>query len=151
MNAKDITVQVVIGLILIVVGMVLQPALKKIWARINKPGPLSPREKGSLVEQLAYLETSLENRDHYKNHPNDLLLANFQMVFMLMILLSLAICLPLYFPFFKVFGLIFIVLALVFGVIGFVMAIQLSERNSERGRQKIIKNIADIKAKLGTK
>jgi hypothetical protein len=38
MNAKDITVQMVIGLILIVVGMVLQPMLKKVWVHLNKPG-----------------------------------------------------------------------------------------------------------------
>jgi hypothetical protein len=114
----------------------------------QQAGPLSPREKGSLVEQLGYLETTLESRDHYKNHPNDLLLAMFQIVFTVTILLTLAVCVPLYFPAFTVFGLIFILLALVFGVVGFVMAVQLSERNSESGRQKILKNIAEIKGKL---
>lgn len=148
MNAKDITVQIVIGIFLIVVGMVLQPMLKKVWVHLNKPGPLSPREKGNLVEQLAQLEATLENRDHFKNHPNDLLLLMFQLVFLETILLSLAICLPLYFPSFTAFGLIFILLALLFGAVGFAMAVQLSERKSEGGRQKIVKSIADIRAKI---
>jgi hypothetical protein len=148
MNAKDITVQIAIGVFLIVVGMVLQPMLTKMWAHINKPAPLSPRQKGSLVEQLALLETTLETRDHYKKHPNDLLLAMFQMVFMEIILLTVAICLPLYFPALIAFGVIFILVTLLFGVLGFIMAVQLSERNSESGRQKIVKSIAEIKGKL---
>jgi len=39
-------------------------------------------------------------------------------------------------------------LVIVFGVLGIIMGFQLSDRNSDRGRQKIVKSIAEIKAKL---
>jgi hypothetical protein len=65
MTAAQIAWQVVIGLFLLVVGMALQPLFKRAWGWLNRPTPLSPGDKGKLVEQIALVESELERLNHF--------------------------------------------------------------------------------------
>jgi hypothetical protein len=56
----NIVISLVVGLILIVVGAVLQPLLKRLWERVKTPSPLTPQTRGQLMGQLLVWEAELE-------------------------------------------------------------------------------------------
>jgi hypothetical protein len=78
---------------LVVVGAALQPALKRLWERINRPSPLDPQTKGGLVTSLAMAENSLERLNYLREHTKDLFLYLIQLVLATLLLSILALSL----------------------------------------------------------
>src|SRR6266496_1048058 len=83
----NVVIAVFVGLFLIVVGAVLNPLLKRMWARMNRPSPLTPQTKGQLVTNLAMYEDSLERLNYLSTDAKDLFLYLIQLV------MSLCFCL----------------------------------------------------------
>jgi hypothetical protein len=77
MTREQIIWQIVIGLFLLAVGAVLQPIFKRLWARMNRPSPLNPSEKGSPLTQITMQEQALERLNHFSTHSKDLFLYRF--------------------------------------------------------------------------
>lgn len=63
MTHEQIIWQIGIGLFLIVLGAVLVPLFKSAWAWMNRPTPLSSKDKGKLLEQITIQEHPLERLD----------------------------------------------------------------------------------------
>jgi hypothetical protein len=87
----DFVIALVVGLFLIVVGAILQPLLKRLWERMNRPSPLSPQTKGQLVTSLESAKYSLERLNYFSTHPKDLFLYLIQLV-MAALLLTIVAC-----------------------------------------------------------
>jgi hypothetical protein len=85
----NVVIASVVGLFLIVVGAVLQPLLKRLWERMNRPSPLTPQTKGQLVTNLAIWESELERLNYLSTHAKDLFLRLIQLV-MVTLLFSIA-------------------------------------------------------------
>jgi len=154
MTREQIVGEFVLGIVLIIVGIVLQPLLKKIWAWMNKQGPLDAKSKGRLYESLSMTEDSLKRLDHLSAHPKDLFLYLIQLVLATFFSLIVAFCLyvfsrfmpaaPSYLPII----LVFVCLAAVFCVVGLVEANRLSDKKIDDTRQGLQKTIDDIRKKL---
>jgi hypothetical protein len=61
------------------VGLLL-PLVRRLWAWMNRPSPLTPRDKGRLVEQIAMMEADLKKLNHYAEHAKDIFLLMIRLV-----------------------------------------------------------------------
>jgi len=87
-------ISLIVGLILIVVGAVLQPLLKRLWERINAPSPLTPQNRGQLMAQLLVWEAELERLDYLSTNAKELFLRLIQlaMAALLLSIIALWLC-----------------------------------------------------------
>ncbi len=155
MTGAQVVWQVVIGLFLLAVWEVVQPLFKKLWSRMNKPAPLSPRDKGNLVEQIATMEYGLEQLNHFAEHPKDLVLLLFQMLMGAFLSCIVAVCMYAYHP--KFLGpligadiLLLVLVAVVLCLSGILIARRMSDKNIDANRGALLKQINEAKSKLQT-
>jgi len=73
-----VIISFVVGLLLIVVGAVLQPLFKRAWERMTAPSPLTPQSKGQLMGQLLVWDAELERLNYLGTHAKELFLHLFQ-------------------------------------------------------------------------
>src|SRR5438105_11483576 len=88
----NVVIAVFVGLFLIVVGAVLNPLLKRVWERLNRPSPLTPQTKGQLVTNLAMYEDSLERLNYLSTHAKDSFLYLIQMVMSTVLFSAIDFC-----------------------------------------------------------
>jgi len=153
MTAAQIVWQIIIGLFLLVMGSVLGTLFKKMWARMQRPTPLSPQDKGRLVEQIAMQEYELEKLNHFVAHPKDLFLFLFQLL--IYVLLSFVASFVIYATptLLGKFRYPDLTLMLLCGVLLCVACILLaryySDKRIDANRRVIEKRIDEAKSKLG--
>ena len=85
-----VVISFVVGLLLIFVGAVLQPLLKRAWDRLNAPSPLTPQTKGQLMAQLVVWEAELERLNYLATDAKELFLHLFQVCMAALLLSVLA-------------------------------------------------------------
>jgi uncharacterized membrane protein len=148
-------IDAVVGFFLIVVGAVLQPLLKRLWERMNRPLPLTPQTRGQLVMNRTIWEGQLERLDYLSTHAKDLFLYLIQLVMVALLLLIAALLLYVVRMLALDAGshqvdvlLVFVVVLLTFaGVmcgVGLSEARRLSEKRIEATRGKVQKRIDEI-------
>jgi len=150
MTINDYVGQLLVGLFLLVLGGALPPVLKKDWVAMNRPGPLTPQQKGELVKRIAEQEAVLENYRHYKNHPNDIILLMFQLVMAQIFAFAAAVCLPLYSPALKAASVLCFFLVFLIGLLGILYSNFASDKNIDKTMQRTQKTIDEAKTKLNT-
>src|ERR1035441_9205947 len=130
MPREQIVWQVGIGLFLLAVGAVAGPLLKRVWAWMNRPKPLTPQTKGQLVTSIAMQEKVLERLDYYSTHSKDLFLYFFQVAMIALLCFIGAFGLYTYAPLSiaQPFVLMFLILAGVVSFIGLVEAGRMSDK-----------------------
>lgn len=120
---------------------------------MNKPAPLSPRDKGTLVEQIATMEYGLEQLNYFGAHPKDLFLLLFQLLVGALLSCIIAVCLYAYHPaFLGVFlaadTLMLVLIAIILCLFGILFARRMSDKNIEANKDAIRKRIDEAKNKL---
>jgi hypothetical protein len=155
MTREQILWQIVIGLFLLVVWELFRPVLRIMWARMNRPRPLSPQDRGKLTEQLAMQERELERLNHFAAHPKDLFLFSLQLMMGAFLSLIVASYMYAYRPAFL--GVFIDVDILGLGLVStllFIVAIlwgrSMSDDNVDAARKKIQMRIDDAKKKLAS-
>ncbi len=153
----NVVIAVFVGLFLIVVGAVLNPLLKRVWERMNRPSPLTPQTKGQLVTNLAMYEDSLERLNYLSTHAKDLFLYLIQLVMSALLLSAIAFCLYVFrllmrdAPYVELpllFVVVLLVFAGVFCAVGLWEAGRMSDKKIAATREGIQKRIDDINAAL---
>jgi hypothetical protein len=155
LTAQQVLFQILIGLFLIVVGAVLQPLFQRLWAWMHRPGPLSPRDKGKLVERIAMLQSQLEQTNHYIAHPKDVFVALFQLVMTTFICVTAAFGIYVFQPRFMGIFLypnmfLLIAFAVMLSVVGIFSVQNLSDKNIDAHKASIQKQIDEATRKLNT-
>jgi hypothetical protein len=153
MKLGQIAWELGIGLFLILVGAVLSPLLGQLWKWMRTPGPLSPRDRGQLVEYVGTMEQELERTDHFIKHPKDLYLLLFRVAMITVPSLTLAAAIYIFRPPFlgpyggsEVFALLF--LAFCASLISIYIAYRFSDQKIHTYREEIRRRIEETKAKL---
>jgi hypothetical protein len=82
LDSKLVWIYIGIGLIANVAYGLLKPLFKTLWARINRPTPLTLENKVRLAQQVEMQKRSLERLNHMAANPKDLYLYLFQVVLM---------------------------------------------------------------------
>jgi hypothetical protein len=157
MTHEQIIEELVIGFFLILVGIVLQPLLKMIWKRMNKPSPLTAQTKGQLVTALGVAEASLERLNYLDAHPKDLFLYLIQLVLTVLFLAFAAILLygfrmllfvrPTTDPF-QLLTVVIFAFAVVICLFGLAEASRLSGKRIDATKQAAQKTIDEINRRL---
>jgi hypothetical protein len=147
MNKQQIIWQIVIGLLLLA-WEVLKPLLERMRAWVNRPSPLSPKDKGKLLEQILMQEQALERLNHFSQHPKDLFLFLYQVAGVALLFFMAAVCTQFY-------GgpgllLLFVTLSAMMVLLGILEASRMSDKKIEATRAGIQKSIDDAKQKLNT-
>jgi hypothetical protein len=152
MTLKEIIGQILIGLFLIGLGTFLQPYLKRFWAWMNRPRPLTPSQKGSLLTYIETQEQVLERLNHFGTSSKDLFLYLFQLAMMGVLLFMGAVFLYAYQTTFYaekfLLILLLISLSLVMFIAAFVEANRISDKNINAHKETIRKNIEEARRKL---
>jgi hypothetical protein len=159
MTRDQIIWQVGIDLLMVVVGMILQmflqPLFKRVWTRMNRPGPLTARDKGKLVEQITMQEHALERLNYFSSNPKDLFLYLYSVALTALLLFIIALCFYLAIPKLPLaltlpLISILVSLSVLFFIMGVVEAIRLSDDKIDAHKEIIRKSIEDAKKKLNT-
>ena len=155
MTVEQIVWQILIGLFLLAVGAILRPVFNRVWGWMNRPAPLSPRDKGKLVEQIATMENTLEELDHFTAHPKDLFLLMIQLLMGALLSCIVAVCLyvckPAFLGFFRELDTLMIVfLAIMLCIAGILLAWRMSDRNIDALKSALRKRIDEARIKLNT-
>ena len=149
MTREQIFWQIVIGLFLLGVGAVLRPLFKGVWTRMNRPRPLSPSEKGSLLTQITMQEDALERLNHFSTHTKDLFLYLFRLAMTALLFFISAVCLYVYRPtvYSETFPLVFILVLSTFIVCaaGIWEATRMSDKNIDALKESVKKSIDEAK------
>jgi uncharacterized membrane protein YagU involved in acid resistance len=154
MTPEQIIWQIGIGLFLLVLGAVLGPLFKSSWAWMNRPTPLSPKDKGKLLEQITIREQALERMNYFSTHSKDLFLYLYQVSIVALLLFVVAMCVYAFIPLPRVEAFllfIFLVaLSVVFCIMGFVEASRMSDKKIDAYKETIKKSIDEAKRRLNT-
>jgi hypothetical protein len=157
MAREQIIGEIVIGLFLLLLGMVLQPILKTIWKRINRPSPLNAQTKGQLVTSLTMAEQSLDRLNYLTTHPKDLFLYFIQLLLTALFLGFAAVFLYTFtiflytrpvLPVSQVLAIIFFAIAATVCLFGLAEANRLSDKKIDDTKRAVQKTIDDINHKL---
>ena len=140
---------VIVSVIASMVGAALielvKPALKALWARINRPSPLTLQGKVQLAAQVAMQERALERLNHMSLHSEDVFLYLFQLGLAIFMLVGAALFVFVYQP---VFSAPLLIVAFFLCMVAFVEAHRLSARNINVTKSKVQKFIDEGRAKL---
>jgi hypothetical protein len=143
--------QVIVAIVASMVGAalieLLKPALKALWARLNRPTPLSLQGKVQLAAQVTMQEQALERLNHLSLHTKDVFLYLFELALAIFMLVAAAIFIVMvaYQP---LFVMILLVLAVLLCIVAFVEAQRLSAKNIDTTKSKVQKFIDEGRAKL---
>lgn len=153
MTQKQIIVEILISLACsLVAGAVLQPSLKALWEWMNRPRPLSPSEKRSLIASIDMQEEALERLNYYSQSSKDLFLYLFQLVTMALLFFMAAVCVYALWPtiYAGTFAIVacLISLSAVMCIVAYAEANRMSDKNIDAHKERIRKNIEEAKGKL---
>jgi hypothetical protein len=152
MTREQIIWQIAIGLFLLVLGAVLGPLFKSAWAWMNRPTPLSPKDKGKLLEQITMQEQALERLNYFSSHSKDLFLYLYQVAITALLLLIAAVCIYAFLPLPRVEALLLctfmVAFSVLFCIMGFVEAGRMSDKKIDANKETIKKSIDEAKRKL---
>jgi len=153
LNTKLVWVYIGIGVTANLITGLLKPLLKVLWARMNKPAPLTLKDKVQLAEQIEMQKRYMERLNHLAANPKDLYLYLFQLALVVFLCISAAECL---FIWGLIWGLkeaivgvlVLFVFALALSIVALVEAKRLSAKNIERTKATVQKSIDDATSKL---
>jgi hypothetical protein len=145
--------QVIVSVIASMVGAglieLVKPALKALWARMNRPSPLTLQGKVQLAAQVEVQEKALERLNHLSLHSKDVFLYLFQLGLAIFMLVSAALFLFVYQPRFFNAPLLFLLLIIILLVlVAFAESSRLSAKNIDATKSKVQKFIDEGRAKL---
>ena len=143
-----------INLFVLIVGAILSPLFKRAWDAIRTTGPLTPRDRGKLVEYIAKMEIELERTERFIRHPKDLYLLLFRIAMITFASFTLAFALyafqPSFLgPFVKLEVVMLLFLVVFASLISAWIAYQFSDENIRVYRDAVRQRIEEAKAKLG--
>jgi hypothetical protein len=153
----NVVISLIVGLFLIVMGAILQPLLKRLWQRMNRPMPLTPQTRGQLLLNRTIWEGEIERLDYLSTHKKDLFLLLIQLMMAVLIASVAAFWLYVFRQLFREgppadFILLVIVILLTFaGVVagvGLWQAGRLSDKKIEATKGSIQKRIDEIDRQL---
>jgi hypothetical protein len=143
-----------INLFSLIVGATLAPLFKRVWEVVRTPGPLSPRDRGKLVEYIGTMEYELNRVEHFIQHPKDLYLLLFRLAMITVASSALAFTIYVAQPSFlgpfvgiEVVALLFV--PLVVSLISIYIAYRFSDENIRTYRDAVRQRIEEARAKLG--
>lgn len=145
MTKETVIVSVIASLVGTALIELSKPALKALWAKMNRPSPLSLQGKVQLAAQVTLQEQELARLNHMSLHSKDVFLYLYQLTLTILILFTAALFAFFYRPIFAAPLLIF---ASVFCMIAFVEAYRLSDKNIDVTKSKVQKFIDEGRAKL---
>lgn len=153
MKLGQIAWELGIGLFLILVGAVVSPLLGQLWKWMRRPGPLTPRDRGQLVEYVGTMEHELKRTEHFIKHPKDLYLLLFRVVMIAVASLTLAAAIyifrpPLLGPYCGTEVLALLFLAFFASLTSIYIAYRFSDEKIHTYREGIQRRIEEAKAKL---
>jgi hypothetical protein len=143
-----------IGFVLIIVGAVLHPLLRKAWSFLRKPAPLTPQNKGKLMEQLAFQEQELEKINRFVQSSKDLFLYLFQLSAVGAAFFVLALALGLLSYRFQgsalgiAIGLVFLTMSVLFFALAIRDSYRMADASIRNTKEKIEERIKEMKALL---
>jgi multisubunit Na+/H+ antiporter MnhG subunit len=143
-----------INLFALVLGAILSPLFKRAWNAIRTPGPLSPRDRGKLVEYIGTMEYELNRTEHFIQHPKDLYLLLFRLTMITLASFTLAFTIYVSEPSFlgpfvkrEVVALLFVPLFV--SLLSIYIAYRFSDENIHTYRDAVRRRIEEARAKLG--
>jgi hypothetical protein len=148
MTKEEILVAVAGSVVGTAVIELLKPSVKALWARMNRPSPLSLQDKVRLAEQVTMQEQALERLNHLSLHSKDVFLYLFKLGLGIFLAFSAAMFLFAYQPLFSFPPFLLIVLGSLLSIVAFVEANRLSAKNIDATKAKVKKFIDEGKAKL---
>jgi hypothetical protein len=91
MTKQQIIATMIVSLVATGLIELLKPALRALWARMNRPSPLSLQGKVQLAGQVAIQEKTLERLNHMSAHSRDVFLYLFQLALAIFISVGAAL------------------------------------------------------------
>jgi hypothetical protein len=148
MTKQQIIATLIVSLVATGLIELLKPALKALWARMNRPSPLSLQGKVQLAGQMVMQEQALARLNHMSLHSKDVFLYLFQLGLAIFISLGAALFVFVYYPHFSVPLVFLLTIAGIVSLGAFSEAHRLSAKNIEATKAKVQKFIDEGKAKL---
>jgi hypothetical protein len=145
MTKELIIVSVIASMVGAALIELLKPALKALWARINRPSPLTLQGKVQLAAQVAMQEQALERLNHMSLHSKDVFLYLFQLGLAIFMLVGAALFVFAYQPLLTA---PLLIIAFLLCMVAFVEAHRLSAKNINVTKSKVQKFIDEGRAKL---
>lgn len=145
MTRELVIVSVIASMVGAALIELLKPALKALWARMNRPSPLTLQGRVQLAAQVAMQEQALERLNHMSLHSRDVFLYLFQLGLAIFMLVSAALFVFLYQP---LGAAPLLTIAFILCVIAFLEAHRLSARNINVTKAKVQRFIDEGRAKL---
>jgi hypothetical protein len=157
MTRAEVIASILINFLVLTVGAASRPLLKKLWAKMNEPSPLTLQTRGQLISYLGFYEEALARLNHLATNTKDLFLYFMQLLFAALcfsISAALAYVLSLVHwrsNYVDAHLLVLILLLLPADgvcIVGWIQASKMSGKKIEVQKARILKNIADIQKRL---